>query len=108
MGRKGRLWGRTRIDLRDRDGNSSQRLRNRLRYQQETNIDRLPVLAFVDAELYYDTRFNALSRYKFQVGANLGVARSVDLTPYVGWQIDKKPESETTLGLGLVLGVHFQ
>jgi hypothetical protein len=107
IGRHGLLWDRTRIDLRDRDGDASQRLRNRLRYQQETNIDRLPVLAFVDAELYYDTRFDALSRYKFQIGANLSVARRVDLTPYVGWQIDEKPQSETTMGLGLVLGVHF-
>jgi len=107
IGRRGLLWDRTRIDLRDLDGDASQRIRNRVRYQQEAKIDRLPVLAFVDAELYYDTRFDILSRYKFQIGARRSVARSVNLTPYICWQIDKNPESETALGLGLVLGVHF-
>jgi Protein of unknown function (DUF2490) len=107
IGRAGLLWDRTRIDLRDRDGEFSQRFRNRVRYQHDTQIARLPAIAFVDAELYYDTRFGALSRYKFQIGVVLLIAPTVTLTPYFGRQIDTQPETKITNGLGLILGLHF-
>jgi hypothetical protein len=107
IGRTGMLWDRTRIDLRDRDGEFSQRIRNRVRYLQTLRIERKPVTAFVDAELFYDTRFDAISRYKFQIGANIPISPTVELTPYLGRQIDTKPATKSINGLGLVLGLHF-
>jgi hypothetical protein len=107
IGRTGTLVDRTRIDLRDRDGVFSQRFRNRVRYQQDMRIERFPVMAFVDTELFYDTRFAAISRYKFQIGLNLFTSPTVELTPYFGYQIDTKPETRSVAAFGLVVGLHF-
>jgi Protein of unknown function (DUF2490) len=107
IGRAGLLWDRTRIDLRDRNGEFSQRFRNRVRYQHDLRIGRLPVIAFADAELFYDTRFDALSRYKFQLGVTFMISPTVDLAPYIGRQIDTKPQEKSTNGLGIIMGLHF-
>ena len=107
IGAAGLLTDRTRLDLRDIEGTSSQRLRNRVQYEYESKLGDIGFVPYTNVELYYDTRYDAIARYKFELGANFVFSPQVELAPYFGRQTDTKPQRKHINALGLVLGLHF-
>ena len=107
IGDAGQLTDRTRIDLRNKEGNTSQRLRNRLQYEYETRLGEVPFVPTASFELYYDTRYHKIARHKFELGATFVFSPLVDLTPYYGRQTDTQPRRANVDALGLVLALHF-
>jgi len=107
IGEAGQLIDRTRLDLRDKEGSTSQRLRNRVQYEYESRLGELGFVPYGNLELYYDTRFDAIARYKLELGATFVFSPQVELTPYYGRQTDTKPQRQYINALGLMLGLRF-
>lgn len=107
IGGTGQLIDRTRLDLRNKEGSTSQRLRNRLQYEVEMALGGRPFVPYTNFELYYDTRYDTVARYKFELGATVVFSPMVDLTPYYGRQTDTQPRRTNVNALGLLLGLHF-
>ncbi|HEY2853313.1 MAG TPA: DUF2490 domain-containing protein [Gemmatimonadaceae bacterium] len=77
-----RFRNRTEVELRWLFGVPSQRYRDRLRVERDVNVRWLRRLVpYATYEMYYDTRYRALSRTGYRVGAVL------TFTPNVGFEI---------------------
>ena len=63
------LTDRTRVDLRNKEGSTSQRLRNRLQYEYEMQVGGSTFVPYTNFELYYKTRYDTIARYKIELGA---------------------------------------
>ncbi len=107
IGEAGLITDRTRLDLRDKEGSTSQRLRNRVQYEYESKLGGLGFVPYSNFELYYDTRYHAIARYKFELGATFIFSPEVELTPYYGRQTDTQPERLYVNAFGLMLALRF-
>jgi len=107
IGDAGRLTDRTRIDLRNKEGSTSQRLRNRVQYEYDTQLGEMPFVPYANFELYYDTRFHTIARYKFELGATFVFSSRAELTPYYARQTDTQPRRTNINALGLLLALYF-
>jgi hypothetical protein len=97
------LVDRTRVDLRDREGDDSWRVRNRLRLEYETKLREVAINPYASIEAYYDSRFDSVSRYRFEGGAVIPQGRHLEWDVYVGRQRDSQSSMRYTNGLGLTL-----
>ncbi|MBK5106446.1 MAG: DUF2490 domain-containing protein [Burkholderiales bacterium] len=97
------LVHRGRVDLRSIDGESSQRYRYRLGIEREFNVKGVPLVPYAQAEAFYDTRFDALSRGLYQAGAEIELTKQWRIEPYYARQHDMRPASGSVNRLGLVL-----
>lgn len=78
-----RIRNRTRLELRWIRGAPSQRLRDRVQAEREFTLPRkLLIRPYATYELYYDTRYHALSRQGYRFGASvpLGGRGRLDLS----------------------------
>lgn len=107
LGEAWQLIDRTRVDLRDKDGSTSQRLRNRVQVEYETQVGGVGLVPYSNVEAYYDTRYDAIARWKFELGATVVFSPTAELTPYWGWQTDTKPQRTHVSALGLLLAMRF-
>jgi hypothetical protein len=73
----------------------------------ETQLGELPFVPYANLELYYDTRYDAISRYKTELGATFVFSPQADVGLYFGRQTDTKPARTNINALGLVLALHF-
>lgn len=79
-----RFRSRTRLEQRWISGEPSQRYRERLRLERQTILWRRDTLvAYAAYEVYYDTRYRALSRTGYRVGVELPISRRLKLDPSV-------------------------
>ena len=107
IGEAGQLTDRTRVDLRNQESGTSQRLRNRLQYEYEIQLGGRPFVPYTNLELYYDTRYDTIARYKFELGATFVFSPLVELSPYYARQTDTQPRRTDINALGLLLALHF-
>jgi hypothetical protein len=107
FGNAWQLIDRTRLDLRDQEGNTSQRLRNRVQLEYEMKWAERGFVPYSNLELFYDTRYDAIARYKGELGATLVFSEQVDVTLYYGRQTDIKPQRRNVDALGLMLALHL-
>ena len=94
---------RARLDARDRNGTESQRYRIRLGLEKSFDVNGRVVVPYVDAESFYDTRYNTWNRQLYRVGAEIGIAPAWRIEPYLGLQKDSRSEPSTTWMFGLAL-----
>jgi hypothetical protein len=101
----GGVWAvnRARVDLRDKNGEYSTRYRGRLMVERETPIFGLETVPYLSAEVLYDTRYDAWSEQRYQVGLEMVLAARWHLEPYYLRQKDTRSEPEHTNAFGLVL-----
>ena len=102
----GEVWlvNRVRWDLRDVDGMHSNRYRYRLGAEKElSTAGGTVVVPYVQAEWFYDTRFDAWSRQRYQLGAEIELDRNWRIEPYYAYDKDKYPSAEGLNRVGLVL-----
>jgi len=98
------LFHRLRWDLRDVDGETSNRYRYRIGVEKEVAAPGgTPLVPYLTAEWFYDTRFDAWSRQRYQLGAEVVLHKSWRLEPYYAYEKDKYPSSESLNRFGLVL-----
>jgi hypothetical protein len=100
------VWivNRLRVDLRDVEGLHSTRYRYRIGAEKEFSTAAGTVfLPYAQAEWFYDTRFDAWSRQRYQLGVEIELNESWRIEPYYALDKDKVPTAESVSRLGLVL-----
>jgi hypothetical protein len=107
LGESGQLTDRWRLDVRDIEADTSYRIRNRLKYEQEIKLSRATFTPYVSVEAYYDTRFDTVSRYRVRSGATVPFGRRFEGDFYLGWQRDTQPQNAKVVGLGFTLNCRF-
>ncbi|HRH90237.1 MAG TPA: hypothetical protein PLO41_25605 [Rubrivivax sp.] len=102
------LTGRVRVDLRDINGEPSQRYRLRAGAEWSTSAFAHPIDPYGSIEFVYDTRYSQWSRLVLKAGLETPIATGWRLEPYVELQLNR-PDDDLTrvLGLGLTLKAHF-
>ena len=97
------LYGRARVDLRERNDDWSRRYRLRLGAERMAEVNGRAVIPYAEAEAVYDTRYDAWSQWRYKAGAELELTRSWRIEPYFQLTANSRPEHSTTRALGLVL-----
>lgn len=67
--------GRGRLERRDVDGELSTRYRQRLAIERETPIAGIVTVPYVNAEAFWDSRFDAWSRWLYHAGVEVELSR---------------------------------
>ena len=98
---------RTREDFRWLDSGFSVRLRERMQVQRDVTIGHYLFTPYASAEVYFDTRYNQVSRYRLQAGVSLPVGEHFQVEPYLARQVDTVGSFTITHALGLVLTTSF-
>jgi hypothetical protein len=98
---------RTREDFRWLDTGFSVRLRERLQVQRDVTIGTYVFTPYASAEIYYDTRFNQIARYRLILGSAFPVGEHFQIEPYVARQVDAVGSFTVTNAIGLVLTTSF-
>ena len=94
--------GRVRADLRWIDGDYSTRYRLRGELNREFHVWDHPVTAFLQAEIFYDTRYDGWARELYQVGAEIGVTQHFRFEPSLARQVDSLPDPSSLWAIALV------
>jgi hypothetical protein len=97
------LVGRTRVDLRDIDGQSSQRYRLRIGIEREFIVDGVVLVPYAQAEAFYDTRYDSWNRQLYQAGVEVELSKTWRIEPYLARQNDSRSASGNVDRFGLVL-----
>ena len=79
---------RNRMDFRVIDGTYSWRYRNRLSIERELSLGLVRVNPYSRFEIYYDSRFAAVSRTELMMGASFPIATFWELEGYFDYQLD--------------------
>jgi len=98
---------RTREDFRWLDTGFSVRLRERMQVQRDFTIDGYKFTPYASAEVYFDTRYDQVARYRLIVGVTLPVYRHFSIEPYLARQVDNAGSFTITNAIGLTLITAF-
>jgi hypothetical protein len=101
----GRLWAinRARVDLRDKNGTHSTRYRERLTLERELPLFGLEAIPYASAEVLYDTRYDAWSEQRYQVGLEMVLDKRWRLEPYYLRKEDQRSDPPHTNAFGLIV-----
>jgi hypothetical protein len=100
------LVSRARVDLRDLDGESSQRYRLRIGVEREFSVDGVVFVPYAQAETFYDTRYDTWNRQLYQAGLEVELSKTWRIEPYLARQNDSRSASANVNRLGLVVKVY--
>lgn len=102
------LTNRLRVDLRDINGQSSQRYRVRLGAEWEESFDGHPVSPYASVEALYDTRYGKWSRLALKAGLETPIGGDWRIEPYLVLQLNQPhDELSRVLAFGLTFKVYF-
>jgi hypothetical protein len=94
---------RIRTELRDLNGAYSTRYRYRLQIERNTQVFGVRTIPFVNAEVFYDTRFDTASRERYEAGMQVVLNRQWRLKPYYAREhnVDSSPTEINAIGFTL-------
>ena len=97
------------MDLRTIDGTFSCRYRNRLTVEGEFSAGRFRFGPYVRGEIYYDSRFDKVSRTALIAGSSFPITRYFELECYFEHQNDSGGSSNRTVNaVGVVANPYFR
>jgi Protein of unknown function (DUF2490) len=102
-----RLTDRTRIDVRDRGGQTTYRLRNRLMFTGDLEVHRVRLAPYASGEVFYDTQYDRVDRLQFRLGTTLPTGPNVAWDFYLARQRDTQPATKFINALGVTLTVKY-
>jgi hypothetical protein len=97
------LVNRGRVDLRDVDGDFSSRLRYRLGIERQFTVWDRALVPYAQAEIFFDTRYDGISRQRYQVGVEIELTAHWRIESYYRRHEDRQPSRKHENGIGLVL-----
>jgi len=97
------IVGRARVDLRDRSGEDSRRYRLRIGVERNFDVDGRAVIPYVEAENFFDSRYDSWSQQRYKAGAEVELSRGWRIEPYLALQKNDRSEPSTVRALGLAL-----
>jgi hypothetical protein len=99
---------RNRMELRSIGGEFSWRYRNRMTVEREFTIKRFRLNPYARGEIYYDSRFDKLSRTALIAGSSFPINRHLELEGYLEHQNDSGGSTNRTVnGVGAVINLYF-
>jgi hypothetical protein len=99
---------RNRMDLRSIGGTLSWRYRNRLTVEKDFSIRRFKFTPYCRGEIYYDSRFDKVSRTALIAGSSFPITRHFELESYLEHQNDSGGSSNRTVNaVGVVANLYF-
>lgn len=111
------LHARNRQEFRDVNGDFSMRFRTRLMLERDFAFGKRSIVPYATGEAFYDTRFNALNRYRVTTGVQLFFKKRTDeilrlrkqkvLDLYYLWQHDSRSQPEQVHALGIKFAIHY-
>ena len=102
------LSNRHRMDFRVIDGTYSWRYRNRLSLERELSVGVVRVNPYARFEMFYDSRFAAVSRTETMAGASFPIGRYWELEGYFDYQLDTgSAPNKKTRAVGVVSTFYF-
>jgi hypothetical protein len=101
----GGLWAinRARVDLRDKNGEQSSRYRDRVTLERETALFGLETIPYASVEFLYDTRYDAWSEQRYQLGLEAVLDPRWRLESYYQRKEDQRSAPAHTHAIGLVV-----
>jgi len=102
-----RLTDRTRIDVRDRGGQTTYRLRNRLVFTRDLEVLRVRLAPYASGEVFYDTQYDRVDRLQFRLGTTLPTGQNVAWDFYLARQRDTQPATKFINALGVTLVIKY-
>ena len=94
---------RGRVDLRDVDGSTSTRFRYRLTLERETPVFGATIVPYVNAEFFYDSRFDDWTRQRYQAGVEVVLSDHWRIEPALVRQNDERAQPAHVNALALSL-----
>jgi hypothetical protein len=94
---------RFRWDARDVNDVDSNRYRLRLQIEKSLMYQGRAVVPYVNAEAFYDTRYDAWIRERYQLGAEIGLHPNWRIEPALTYQSDERATPARIIALGLTL-----
>ena len=101
------LTDRTRTDLRYFEDSSSYRIRNRLKLEHEVKFTSGSTAPYASVEAYYDSRYDTVSRVRWEAGTTTPIGKRMVIDLYLGRQNDSHPSIKDVNGLGITLNAYF-
>lgn len=101
------LTGRTRWEMRNIDGRYSNRYRFRAEIEKTVQVGSRPVAPYVNAEFFYDTRYDAWNRQRYQIGVDVPLSPKWKIEPYLAYQTDSRSEPGDLAAFGLTLKYYY-
>ena len=99
---------RNRLDLRRINGEPSWRYRPRLWIERETRVGpRVTLVPYGSAEVFWDSRYDAWIRTRYQLGLAVPLERWLAPEIYYAFQRDEQPALSYTHALGVVVALYF-
>jgi hypothetical protein len=97
------LWVslRTRVELRDINNQIAERYRLRLNVEREFTVHNTVMAPYVQAETFYDTRYDIWNRQVYQAGDEIELAKAWRIEVNCFRQNDKASPSANVNGVGL-------
>jgi hypothetical protein len=89
------------------DDQFSFRYRNELKIERDFAIRRIPISPYVSAEIFYDTRFDAFSRWRYTGGVALTLGDHTIIEPHYTRQIVKHPQFQVINAIGLTVNIYL-
>jgi len=97
------LESRLRTDFRWIGGDYSTRYRGRIEATREFAVLNHPVVPYLNAEAFYDSRYGGWSRGLYMAGAEVTTGKGFRFELYLARQVDSLPKHSVLNALGLVL-----
>jgi len=99
---------RNRMDIRSIEGAKSWRYRNRLTIEREFSIGNFRFSPYVRGEIYYDSRYDKVSRTALTGGSTFPIMRHFEFESYFEHQNDSGGSSNRTVNaVGVVANLYF-
>jgi hypothetical protein len=99
LGESSKLTNRVRTDLRDIEGDSSYRIRDRLKLEHDMKLGRQTVTPYGNLEAFYDSRYDTVSRYRLEIGATTPLSKDIEIDLYVAGSATPNPKISTPTAL---------
>lgn len=98
---------RTREDFRWLNTGFFVRIRERIQVQRDVTIGNYLFTPYASAEVYFDTQYNTMSRYRLILGVTLPIYEHFSVEPYLVRQVDNAGSFTITNAIGLTLITSF-
>ena len=98
---------RSRLDLRDINGEGSWRYRNRSRLERDLPLGSRVATPYAMVEFFYDSRYEDWSRQRYFVGIEWPIGRRAVLDSYYCRQDDSRSSVAHVNAVGLALNLYF-
>ena len=101
------ITGRLKWDLRNIDGDYSNRYRARVGLEWATKLGGYALAPYAHAETSYDTRYDAWNRQRYQTGVEATLTSNWRIEPYLARQNDNRSAPNHINALGLIFKYYF-